>query len=299
MNYSRAARAALGFLAYAVLFLLVLEVALRLCGAFLSRRPALDSLGQEETSDIICIGDSFTYGWAVEAGFSYPKQLERMLNERSGHEKRFRVFNLAIPGSNSSQHLGYFASLLRTHSTPDMLILLSGANDNWNLAHSNLAKVLGGDTEPTSKLLGIKVWLADLRIYKMPRLIVLNLRGKAPESEIDFFSQVRKSKNVDPAILQKLLDYNLSAIIGLARQYRVKVIIHSYPQGGPYRKNVAEEVAVRLGIPFVDHARTFREALETKSFRDLFIYDNSHPNKEGYRMIAENLYPVVLREMAR
>ena len=49
---------------------------------------------------IVCVGDSYTYGWGVNLEDSFPKQLERAL------EPGTEVLNLGVFGYNADQCLG-------------------------------------------------------------------------------------------------------------------------------------------------------------------------------------------------
>lgn len=82
------------------------------------------------TRRILCFGDSFTYGIGADAGFSYPEQMEKILNDKEPG-RHYEVFNLGFPGSNSTQVLKKLKRsclLLK----PDAVVVLCGGNDIWN-----------------------------------------------------------------------------------------------------------------------------------------------------------------------
>jgi len=84
----------------------------------------------KESLIVFCFGDSFTYG--IGAGFekSYPAQLQNILKKEGFDVK---VFNFGVPGYNSSQTLHKFKKTF-SQLTPDIVILMSGSNDNWNFS---------------------------------------------------------------------------------------------------------------------------------------------------------------------
>lgn len=59
-----------------------------------------------DTVRIMALGDSFTFGFGVEASESYPKQLERKLNEVT-EGRRYEVINAGFPGYSTVQELRY------------------------------------------------------------------------------------------------------------------------------------------------------------------------------------------------
>lgn len=293
MIYSKIFRRSFFVLAWLFCFLLLVEVSLRILGCFYSKRPDLDEISASQSFNIVCLGDSFTYGLGVEPAYNYPEQLEKMLNN-GNLNRRFKVFNLAIPSSNSSQHLKYLEDILNRYKKPDLIIILTGANDSWNLTDSNIYKFIDKKKKKPELInIKLKIFFSNFRVYKMLKLIILNIKGRPPESQIDPFKLIPKYENIDTAILMELLEYNLTRIADLARSNNIKIILHNYPRGDLYGENIAERVAGRFNVPFVDNFATFNEKLKTLSYQDLFLYDVSHPNEQGYKLIAENLYKII------
>ena len=89
-------------LAIVILTVLVLEFALRLASSFSEDRSGA---GWEPGARvrILAIGDSHTFGPAVEPGEAYPGQLQRILDERAPGV--YSVINVGIPGTNTTQNL--------------------------------------------------------------------------------------------------------------------------------------------------------------------------------------------------
>lgn len=298
MNYSKIFKR-IGFaFVYIICFLVQVELTLRILGYFYSQKTDLDKIGDKQIFSVVCLGDSFTYGWGVETVYTYPKQLEKMLNN-GNLNKRFKVFNLAVPGSNSSQHLKYLEEILNKYRKPDLIILLTGANDSWNLADSNIYRFINKDKEKSNLVIKLKIFLSNFRIYKMPKIILLNLKGRPPESTVDPFKLIPRYENIDEVVLKKLLEYNLTQIATLAKSNNVKLILQNYPRGDLYGDNITQEVALHFDLPFVDNFSVFEKKLKELDFKDLFLYDNSHPNATGYRIIAEGIYNVICREVFR
>lgn len=109
---------------------------------------------------ILCLGDSYTFGIGVDYQDSYPRHLENILDENPPKIRRFKVYNLGIPGSNSSQLANNLQCNIDKYN-PDLLIVMTGRNDLWNFADINTFSLLD-----------------HLRLYKLVRIIGVNLKDK-------------------------------------------------------------------------------------------------------------------------
>lgn len=79
---------------------------------------------------ILCAGDSHTYGLGAPKGKSYPDFLRSYLDASAGG--KFEVVNLGKPGLNTAMLARRLNEVMEVFR-PDMLIVMTGANDNWNL----------------------------------------------------------------------------------------------------------------------------------------------------------------------
>ncbi|NQT89935.1 MAG: hypothetical protein HQ558_01620 [Candidatus Omnitrophica bacterium] len=282
---------------YLIFLLVMTELILRLFACFYGQREKLGEL-PSDSYNIICLGDSFTYGWGVEPEFTYPKQLEKMLNEHRPYNRDYKVFNLGMPGSNSSQALKYLRHMLISGIRPDMVIVLTGANDRWNFADSNIYRFI--TLNPFYRLITrLKIYLSEMRTYKMIELILLNTRALSEEPAVDPLEHVTGDRAIDPEALEEMFDYNLKQMLILAKQYGVKIIIQSYPDEDPDGIDEKRSIAKDFSVPVIDNDSLFQERLKRAEMSDLFLYDNSHPNAEGYKIITENLYEVIKKELRK
>jgi len=88
-----------------------------------------------DTIRILIVGDSQEFGWGVELEESYPKVLERLLNENC-NGKKYEVISLAVPGYDIWQKVELFRVKGLKYS-PDIIILGLGTDD---LVSSSLLK---------------------------------------------------------------------------------------------------------------------------------------------------------------
>ena len=77
---------------------------------------------------ILVLGDSMTFGPAMNLDQTYPKVLERLLNEGAEDQVQYRVINGAVSGYNSFQELATWRAM---HSVldPDLVIVGICVND--------------------------------------------------------------------------------------------------------------------------------------------------------------------------
>jgi len=160
----------------AVVFL-VLEVGLRVAGYIYNSYRIKDRVARvnnENTFRILCIGDSYTFGHGATTGYSYPEQLEKMLNKNNSHRK-FIVYNRGISGANSSRMLKELPENLKRYN-PDAIIIMTGMNNRWNLQESNYFLFKKG---AKTYFCRADAFLTRLRSYKLLKILVGSLRNKA------------------------------------------------------------------------------------------------------------------------
>jgi hypothetical protein len=125
----RPIRVALGFLAGLTLLEVVLQAAAFLVGgAPRAERETLEI--PPETKVVLCVGDSYTFGYgATTAAGSYPAQLQRLLLESESGS--WKVLNHGWPGQNSRDVLRQLDAQLEVYR-PKLVYVLVGVNDLWS-----------------------------------------------------------------------------------------------------------------------------------------------------------------------
>jgi len=91
------------------------------------RGPCYPIRKNPNTLRIACIGDSFTFGWAVTDDQTYPFHLRHRLERLRGSD-RVEVMNFGIPGYNTENALRQYQKLVRPWK-PDIVILGYVFND--------------------------------------------------------------------------------------------------------------------------------------------------------------------------
>lgn len=159
------------------IFLLVLEIGLRIGGFFYTRYRNPETYANVRESDskvfnILCLGDSFTFGFGASPGNSYPRQLERILQESVSED--MNVIDGGRGGNTSSLLLKNLQKDIDDYH-PDVILIMIGSNNLWNLEDSSYF-VLNRDNLSFQKRLDKK--LGGLRVYKLAKIGWLNFKHK-------------------------------------------------------------------------------------------------------------------------
>ena len=165
---------------------ILLELGLRLGGFLclsLQEYRNKVSLTQAGTYRIMCLGESTT---AVGKEYSYPSQLENILNQRNIGIK-FAVINKGLSGTTTGSIVSHLEDNLKKYS-PDMVITMMGINDGRHMHADREINNMKYENLDTKKVLLI---FRSSRLYKLIKLIQLNIihklgekKGTVPPEEI-------------------------------------------------------------------------------------------------------------------
>jgi lysophospholipase L1-like esterase len=125
---------------------------------------------------IICLGDSNTFGLAVDDQYSYPAQLSQVLNNELGG--RAEVINAGVPGYSSRQGLVYLQERLLKYR-PNLVIVGFGKNDA-------ASKFIHGFRRDNTYLKG-NVTNGWKKIYDSPLNVLLLHLGRQPLVTFSFY----------------------------------------------------------------------------------------------------------------
>lgn len=157
--------------------LILLELGLRIGGSIfilLQDYKNSDGLKDSQTYKILCLGESST---ALGGKYSYPNQLEKILNEKKLNVK-FKIINKGIPGVTSSYILSKLDGYLIQHK-PDMVVVMMGIND------------FADDREEFRESFDVKLkdFFSDMRVYKLFKLLKLSIVKKLKMEESKKFTK--------------------------------------------------------------------------------------------------------------
>jgi lysophospholipase L1-like esterase len=173
----------LGFITAIVL----LEIILNVASFFINKFHSRIALNTKSDLTILCLGDSHTYGMGASPDKSYPAQLSDLI-KKNYPGKKINVVNLGRPGINTSMLADDIDNILEKYS-PGIIILMTGANDIWNLTGmgENKQHILSGSFD----------FISELRIYKLFKIILYNLGNKIENKNLanyEFMIKKIKSK---------------------------------------------------------------------------------------------------------
>ena len=263
-------------------------------------RPA--GQGNNNSYRILCIGDSSTYGLGASdpQKFSYPARLQQILDEQAPSQK-FNVINAGIPGINSSQALNRFRGSLAKYK-PDLVIIMVGINDPWNLEESNIARFYQANLLETGAL-QLDALINRLRVYRFFKLLVISKmmphsgREQDPKVPPFNFNDPDKSRSfayspfrtVRSRALGEALRHNILAMKLIAEESRARVMFMKYHKFGWGRPEILlNQVYTTINVPVVDNESLFRKA-ESLGL-DVRGKDGWHPSDLGYLLLARNVF---------
>lgn len=160
-----------------ILALFVIELLLNIGGYFVKviheNKEITKNLNRDSSGflNILCIGDSHTFGAGARPGFSYPEQLQRMIDKEN---MKYKVYNLGVPGTNSSTVLLNIPKWIKMYK-PKVVILMIGCNDNLNFQNSNYYIFM---KDKKSFFYWINRILFNLKTYKLFNLLIRSFSRK-------------------------------------------------------------------------------------------------------------------------
>ena len=267
---------------------------------------------------IMTLGDSFTFGFGVEASESYPKQLERRLNEVTEGE-RYEVINAGFPGYSTVQELRYLEEDGLILSPDIVLVGFFGTNDFAdNLLEPDRFALIEGflydrrsvdpeKIEDRSRWLpAIKAWLwARSHAYRFTadryrRLFVFrddSDQGTLALPSPDADSQTRR---IDfPLVSQAMLGATtgyLGDIYRAAESHEARAVLVLIPGmnmlGTPTEAWTVTTDSLKAHadehqVAVIDLAQAFGEAGTRKLTGSLWFSENRHWKAPGHKLAAQ------------
>lgn len=278
-----------------VIVLVLLEIAFRTAAFVKVELLSPPAQKTEGVFTVLCMGDSTTEGLTVEKPFSYPSQLQALL-DKYAPPKKFRVVNLGYSGINSSQALNRFEKNI-TKYRPDLIVMQVGINDPWNMNESNIWRFDQSGLWNKFKL-KCDIFLSNFRVYQFIKLLGISYKEAHTMSLDDNKKSLAKSYEVSPEKrkqLYELFSYNFGHMVRLAKQHNVPIFFQNYQKegiGSP--RELIDKVYKELAVPVVDNESVFN--LVMWQGQKVISKDDFHPNEAGYVIIARNVFNAMVKQ---
>jgi lysophospholipase L1-like esterase len=291
------------------LTLALLEVALRAAGNSIDaahRARQRESAGLAAHFKVLCVGESTTFGIGTNDPDreGYPHQLELLLNDRFMPIRSRCFFNQGI-GLNTSEILHHLPETLDRFK-PDVVILMLGLNNWWNLNNSNVL-LFNNNRFLSQAVFKAAIFLDGFRVYKLVKwacyssglcrfssdIVFPNEDGvddrriqKRQEMASQFMAEVERRSPL--SVFFQVAEYDIRQMIRLCRSRGAKVVVATYP-GATFEQltQLHRQLAREEGVVLVDNQEYFGVLEDRERY---FTTDEVHPNAAGYRLLAENIF---------
>lgn len=263
------------------------------------RGPEFEPSYAPDELRVVAIGDSCTFGKAVEEADTWPRQLERELQSHFGTARRVVVANLGVNGYSSRDYL----EVLKTQAIelkPHIVVVGYCLNDFPNALKQVDAAVFQGKESLRAQLSwDLREQLGRLALFRWLRASYYEFRRSEDLAQVELLA----SRVVGDAT-------NAAAVMDAERQRAEEMRAICVGAGAelvtmlfPYESQVYLDAAVAgpgpklkatmeaIDVPFLDLAGVFRDALAASGVSQrLFVRgDRYHPNAEGYGLVARSV----------
>jgi lysophospholipase L1-like esterase len=204
------------------------------------------------TIRILAMGDSWTYGWYVNLNDTWPKRLEKLLNERRSKLK-FEVFNLGVPGY-----------------------------DIWNVA--NLFVKKGYIYNPDILLISF----IDNDVAPEPQVCFsdcVNVSSNKSECKIVCHLDILYKFTHNKTHITEFVNKSLKL---LRSKYDGKVYLIMFPLSNSFYEEILENLAKNYDIKICNMHEIYKKwPIEELVLDKEYDY---HPNEFAYSLIAERVF---------
>ncbi len=208
------------------------------------RGPWLPADRNQADPLIVCLGDSCTFGFRVDQGETYPRQLQAFL--RAHGLPHAVVLNCGVPGYSSFQGARVAEQLL-PRLRPDFVIMAFGANDLEPAFWTDLQR--SGQKVPLSGAFsGLRSRLAVARLFDR----LFRSQRVAPEASIPNQRRVNDEQYAA----------NLSAMITAAKEVGAEVMVQDLIFVAPVYAKQIERLVRQQQVEHLDGRQLIQKGLE-------------------------------------
>jgi lysophospholipase L1-like esterase len=224
---------------------------------------------------IICLGDSWTFGYNLDRNESYPRLLQVLL-EQAFSNAHFEVINLGVIGYTSYQGANLIRRALELE--PDLMIIGFAMNDPGMLQYVEYVEATKNNHNPLAKTIQrvfykVEGYLSKkIEFYKLlkywARALTSNTKTTAEHlrevaNKKEYYEDIKDTGNhrAWEKRTLRLYEQNFLNMIASARKNGTDIVL-LYPQystDGPFLKAL-EKISRVKGVPLVDSSRLIADA---------------------------------------
>jgi len=276
-------------LKYLIFFLIFLEVLLRIFAFSYSmfyQKATFSLVNEQAYKNILCIGESTTFGMGAGPLESYPYILQKLINN-SSLKFKYKVHNLGIPGMKSYKILEGLISNIKKYK-PSLIIFLFGANELEGkefIGRYNFEKYKSSlflNFVSRSKLVRMSLVFYDRFLIKLKYDICHKRIATLDSTNLKI-----------QELIFKEYARNTRSIITTCRQNNVPFVFSKYLfVSVTGESNYALDVlSKRYNFILIKQPEYVKEkAIDEKI---LFSDNHWHPNAKGYKIMAENIFRTI------
>lgn len=272
---------------------LSLEIALRLTGGiYYWVRTHRFYPDDNDKIEILCLGESTTFGLLVQKNEAYPAQLGELLEAK--YPNKFVVYNRGVPGITSSLLLFNIRKFM-DEIRPSVVIVSCGANEfNQRLVSTNtLLLNYNKNTRSSAILFYVSRFLWDLKTYRLLNLLFSNQKNHFFEHYGAWVNCENKFGTTNKIISEEHLTelikeqyrFNLQEITRFVRLREASIVYTTYLV--PMMRDVLRQEAQKNQAALCDQVEMMKK--KNIAFSALVTRDGFHPNPQGHRIMAEFL----------
>lgn len=272
--------------------------------SFGMRNPEIEQFPKDSVTRILCFGDSFTEGDGATNGFSYPRQLEKILNAaQNGHP--YEVINIGINGSDIIYIEKLFTELAFSLKPKNVLIAINITDVGDLIQRGGYERFLEDNTTQYKDGPWFEKYYAKSHVVRLVAHVIFR---RTPL----LLSRKGERKAGEEAVI--LIEQSMIRIknFGTEKGIDIRFILHPTP-GSDMIYNEKEEIASELNVEqYINALKTdpsghpngeiydlnpiMVDTLRQLEYRTYAWPINGHFNDNGYKIMAEEIYQFMLAD---